>query len=219
MMDGARDVAWAVTRAGCLHAQIADDFEALVTDVEGAWARLFPRRLGYHTRTEILAEHAVRLHVWRGDFEGHVDLCCDRGRGDAVLIRALASARSRRLLAAEASGERAIRRARRIATVIGAGIGVGFCWLAAGVQMPVVGGLMLSVITASLLIGGGNLGARVGEGLACRRRSLAERAIDEDIGLQADLRRWNTLNRRLRGHRRALARGLSGAPFRRPALP
>ena len=230
-MDGAREVAWAVTRTGCVRAQIAQDFQTLVGEVEGAWVHLFPRRLGYQIWTEALRDHVVRLHVRRGDFEGRVELCCDWGcdcevgeageagdRREAVLIRAVACARSQRLTAAEAAGERAIRRSRRVATAIGAAIGIGFCWLAAGVQMPVVGGLMLSVITASLLVGGGSLGSRVGEGMAAQRRLTAERAIQDDLGVQADIRRWNSLNRQLRGHRRALVRGLSGAPFRRPAL-
>jgi hypothetical protein len=159
---------------------------------------------------------AVRLHVMRGDFEGHVVLCCDWGRGAAVLIRAGASARSLRVSAAEVAGERVIRRSRAVATSIGVALCVGFCWLAAGVQMPVVGGLMLTIITASLLIGGGTLGVRVGESMAARRRWDAEREVQGDAGVQADLRRWNSLNRQLRCHRRALTRGLRGAPFRRP---
>lgn len=95
---------------------------------------------------------------------------------------------------------------------------VGFCWLAAGVQMPVVGGLMLSIITACLLVGGGNLGSRIGEAVAGWRLLRAERAVRADIGVQADIRRWNSLNRQLRGHRRALARGIGSDPFRRAAL-
>jgi hypothetical protein len=228
-MDGARDVAWAVTRSNGMPEQIAGDFEALVTEVAAAWSNSFPRRLGYTTRTQLESAgpaplpgparaDAVRLHVMRGDFEGHVVLCCDRSRGEAVLIRAVASARSLRVVAAEAAGERVIRRARVIAMGIGVALCVGFCWLAAGVQMPVIGGLMLTVITASLLIGGGNLGVRVGESMAARRRWDAEREVQGDASVQADLRRWNSLNRQLRGHRRALARGLRGAPFRRPAL-
>jgi hypothetical protein len=216
-MDGARDVAWAVTRSSGMPDQITGDFQALVNEVMVAWSNSFPRRLGYTTRTEP-GQGAVRLHVVRGDFEGHVELCCDRSRGEAVLIRAIASARSLRVTAAEAAGERVIRRARAIATSIGAGMCIGFCWLAAGVQMPVIGGLMLTIITASLLIGGGNLGVRIGEAMAARRRWDAEREVQGDVGVQADLRRWNSLNRQLRGHRRALTRGLRGAPFRRPAL-
>jgi hypothetical protein len=225
-MDGAREVAWAVTRTGCVRAQITHEFQNLVGEVKGAWSHLFPRRLGYQTRTETRNDHVVRLHVRRGDFEGRVELCCDwngdwdQQRGalrDAVLIRAVARAQSQRLSAAEASGDRAIRRSRRIATLVGAAIGVGFCWLAVGAQMPVVGGLMLSIITASLLVGGGNIGGRIGEGMAARRRLSAERALQDDLGVQADIRRWNSLNRQLRSHRRALSRGLRGAPFRRPA--
>jgi hypothetical protein len=223
-MDGARDVAWAVTRSTGMREQIAGDFEALVSQVGSAWNSSFPRRLGYITRTELdavgpgRAPNAVRLHVERGDFEGCVVLCCDDARREAVLIRAVASARSLRVTAAELAGERVIRRARVIATSIGAVLCVVFCWLAAGVQMPVVGGLMLTILTASLLIGGGNLGVRVGESMAARRRWDAEREVQRDAGVQADLRRWNSLNRQLRGYRRALSRGLRGAPFRRPAL-
>ena len=146
-----------------------------------------------------------------------VDLCCEWRRGDAAQIRAVAQAESARLRSVQASGEKTVRRARVIATCVGASIGLAFCWLAAGVQMPVVGGLMLSIIMACLLIGGGNLGARVGEGLASRRRDNAERAVQADPSVQADIRRWNSLNRQLRGHRRALVRGMRGAPFRREA--
>jgi hypothetical protein len=214
-MDGAREVAWAVTRSGCGRGQVTGDFEALVSEVGETWSNLFPRRLGYTTRTALVSAHVVRLEVRRGDFEGLVELCCDWDRRDAGRIRAVTSARSQRMSDAELAGERVIRRARAVATAIGAAIGAGFCWLAAGVQMPVVGGLMLSVITACLLVGGGNLGARVGEGVASRRKLNAERAISKDMGVQADIRRWNSLNRQLRGHRRALVRGLSGGPFRR----
>lgn len=214
-MDGAREIAWAVSRSGCGRGQLAGDFEALVSEVAETWASLFPRRLGYATRTKLVSDQVVRLEVRRGDFVGHVELCCDWDRREAGRIRAVASARSHRMTEAELAGERVIRRARAIATGVGAVIGAGFCWLAAGVQMPVVGGLMLSVITACLLVGGGNLGARVGEAVAVRRRLSAERAVSEDMGVQADIRRWNGLNRQLRGHRRALARGLSGGPFRR----
>ncbi|WP_146155922.1 hypothetical protein [Enhygromyxa salina] len=198
--------------------QIADDFEMLVGAVAGAWSTSFPRRLGYTTRTEAVSDESVRLHVRRGDFEAHVELCCDEDRRGAALIRAVASARSRRLSAAEAAGQRVIRRTRAIATGVGAALGGGFCWLAAGVQMPIVGGLMLTVITTSLLVGGANLGGRMGEAMAERRRISAERAIREDMSVQADIRRWNSVNRQLRSHRRALARGLDGAPFRRPAV-
>ncbi|PRQ07120.1 hypothetical protein ENSA7_31350 [Enhygromyxa salina] len=207
-----------------MRAQIAHDFQSLVTELEGAWSHLFPRRLGYQIRTETCSDAMVRLHVRRGDFEGCVELCCDRDdpqrsdRRDAVLIRAVASARSQRMVVAEASGKRAIRRSRWIAAVISAAVGAGFCWLAAGVQMPVVGGLMLTAITVCLLVGGDNLGMRVGEGVAAHRRQIAERAVQDDLGVQADIRRWNSLNRQLRAHRRALARGSSGAPFRRAAL-
>jgi hypothetical protein len=223
-MDGAREVAWAVTRSSGMREQIAGDFDALVSEVAVAWSNSFPRRLGYTTRTELESSgpgreaRAVRLHVERGDFEGHVVLRCDRSREEAMSIHAVASARSLRVAAAEAAGLRAIRRAKVIAVSIGAAMCVGFLWLAAGVQEPVVGGLMLTIATATVLSVGGNLGARIGEGMAARRRWDAEREVQGDAGVQADLRRWNSLNRQLRGHRRALARGLRGAPFRRPAL-
>lgn len=217
-MDGAREVAWAVTRAGCGRGQVAGDFSALVSEVEAEWATLFPRRLGYTTRTQLISDHVVRLEVRRGDFEGHVQLCCDVDRREAGRIRAVASARSQRMAEAEAAGQRIIRRARGIATGIGALMCVGFCWLAAGVNMPVVGGLMISIITACLLVGGGNFGSRIGEAVAAWRMHRTERAVLADIGVQADIRRWNSLNRQLRGHRRALARGLGADPFRRTAL-
>lgn len=213
-MDGAREVAWAVSRSGYGRGQITGDFETLVSEVGRAWSSLFPRRLGYTTKTALVSDHVVRLEVRRGDFEGLVELCCDRDRHDVDRIRAVASARSQRMAEAERTGERVIRRARAVAASIGAAIGAGFCWLAAGVQMPIVGGLMLSVITACLLVGGGNLGARVGEAVASRRKLSAERAIREDMGVQADIRRWNSLNRHLRGHRRALSRGVTGGFYR-----
>jgi hypothetical protein len=214
-MDGAREVAWAVTRAGCGRGQVAGDFTALVSEVETAWANLFPRRLGYFTRMQLISDQVVRLEVRRGDFEGHVELCCDFDRREAGRIRALATARSQRMTEAEVEGRRTIRRARGIATGVGALMCAGFCWLAAGAQMPVVGGLMLSIITTCLLVGGGNLGSRIGEAVAAWRMHSAERAVSADMGVQADIRRWNSLNRQLRGHRRALARGLGADPFRR----
>jgi hypothetical protein len=217
-MDGAREVAWVVTRAGCGRGQVAGDFSALVSEVEAAWANLFPRRLGYCTRTQMISDDVVRLEVRRGDFEGRVELCCDWERRDAGRIRAVATARSHRMIAAEAAGQRVIRRARGIATFIGALMCGGFCWLAAGAPMPVVAGLMLSIITACLLVGGGNIGSRIGEGVAAWRMLRAEQAVSADIGVQADIKRWNSLNRQLRGHRRALARGLGADPFRRAAL-
>lgn len=217
-MDGAREVAWAVTRAGRGRGQLAGDFSALVSEVEAAWANLFPRRLGYCTRTQLISNDVVRLEVRRGDFEGHVELCCDLDRREAGRIRAVATARSQRMTAAELAGQRIIRRARGIALGVGALMCAGFCWLAAGVEMPVVGGLMLSIITACLLVGGGNFGSRIGEAVAAWRMLSVERAVSADIGVQADIRRWNSLNRQLRGHRRALARGLGADPFRRAAL-
>ena len=105
-MEGAREVAWAVTRAGCGRGQVTGDFTALVSEVEAAWTNLFPRRLGYQIRTELISDHEVRLEVRRGDFEGHVELCCDWDRHDAGRIRAVASARSQRMTAAEAAGRR-----------------------------------------------------------------------------------------------------------------
>lgn len=217
-MDRAREVAWAVTRAGFGRGQVAGDFSALVSEVEAAWANLFPRRLGYSTRMQLIAEQVVRLEVRRGDFEGHVELCCDVDRRAAGRIRAVASARSQRMTEAEAAGQRIIRRARGIATAVGAMICAGLCWLAAGVNMPVLGGLMVSIITACVLVGSGNLGARIGEVVAAWRVLRAERTVLADFGVQADIRRWNSLNRQLRSHRRALARGLAADPFRRAAL-
>src|SRR5690606_36571312 len=119
---------------------------------------------------------------------------------------------------AEAAGRRVVLRARAVATSVGGLCGVGFCWLAAGVQMPVIGGLMLAIIMACLLVAGGTLGTRVGEGVAALCKQNAEWAISADADVQADLRRWNSLNRQLRSHRRALALGLGGDPFRQPAL-
>lgn len=214
-VDGAREVAWAVPRSRTLTSQIRADYDSLVDEVEGTWGSLFPRRLGYRTRIEALTDASVRLTVSRWDFCGQVELCCDWDRGDEVLIRAVASSRSRLQLAAAAAGERAIRRARRAATVVGGLIGAGFCWFAAGVQMPLIGGLMLTVILVSLMVGGGTLGARVGEALASRWRRSAEQARLADPASEVDRARWIRFERQLRAHRRTLARGLNGAPFRR----
>jgi hypothetical protein len=75
-MDGARDVAWAVTRSSGMREQITGDFESLVSEVAAAWSNSFPRRLGYTTRTDLgRGADAVCLHVVRGDFEGRVVLC------------------------------------------------------------------------------------------------------------------------------------------------
>jgi len=216
-MDGARDVAWAVKRVGCARGKVRAEFEGMVAEVEAAWSRAFSRRLGYFTSTETVPGQVVRLVVRRGDFEGSVELRCDWDPRDAGQIRAIAVARSQRLSASEAAGQRAIRRARGVAIGLAAALGVGFCWLAAGVQMPVIGGLMLTIIITCLLVGGGNLGTHVGEAVAGWRERRVQRAVCADAGVQADIRRWNSVNRELRGHRRALARGDRGGPFRRMA--
>lgn len=219
-MEGVRELAWAVDRGGSLPTQISEEFGDLVDEVESVWSALFPLRLGYRTRTEAVDEHAIRLTVSRGDFQGQVELACDFKRERDVLIRAMAAAHSRRELEALAAGERTIRRARRLATSCGGLIGVGLAsmaWASSAAQMPVIGGLMLTVIFSSLLIGGLSIGGRIGEGLALRRRALVERDVGRDLDVQADIKRWNSLNRQLRGHRRTLARGHRGAPFRREA--
>src|SRR5690606_16685091 len=112
-MDGAREVAWAVTRAGCRPAQLTGDFEALVREVEATWTGLFPRRLGYLTRTTMIVDaQLVRLEVRRGDFEGQVELVCELqsewDRRATGRIRAVASARSQRVTAAERAGQRVV---------------------------------------------------------------------------------------------------------------
>jgi hypothetical protein len=129
----------------------------------------------------------------------------------------VASADSRQVLAARAAGRRAIDRASVLATGMGALASLGFCCLAFRVELaPLVVGLMLlTMIVGILLVGGHALGVRVGEDLASRYQNRAELRLQQDVGLQADLKRWNSLGRQLRWHRRVLARGLAGTPFRR----
>ncbi|MFV8755350.1 hypothetical protein ACNOYE_32775 [Nannocystaceae bacterium ST9] len=158
--------------------------------------------------------------VSRGDFVARVELCCcapERSvESNAAMIRLVASADSREILAARAAGRRAIGWASGFATLAGAMLSLGFCWLTIGVESaPLIVGLMLTVIVSILMVGGHQLGVRVGEDLAERLEVRAERRLEHDEGLRADLKRWNALGRQLRWHRRALARGLAGTPFRR----
>lgn len=231
-MAGTREFAWAVTRVGRSRGEIRDEFAKLVGEVEREWQAVFSRRLGYEIKEQRQGDGSeVRLTVSRGDFVGHVDLCCeperatDSGSGErgvestssALVIRMVASADSREVLAARAAGRRAIDRASFLATGMGALLSLGFCWLTLRVELAplVVGLMMLTTIIGFLLVGGYTLGVRVGEDLALRYQHRAERRLLHDVGLQADLKRWKSLGRQLRWHRRALARGLAGTPFRR----
>jgi hypothetical protein len=203
----------------------------LVREVEREWQAVFSRRLGYEIVEQRQDDGSeVRLTVSRGDFVGQVDLCCtgsssagarrtnqeDPPNESALVIRMVASADSREVSAARAAGRRAIQRASIFATCVGGLLSLGFCWMTIGVESaPLIVGLMLTVIIGSLVLGGHTLGVRVGEDLADRYQLRAERRLEQDAGLQADLKRWNSLGRQLRWHRRALARGLDGTPFRR----
>jgi hypothetical protein len=230
-MHGAREFAWAVPRVGRSRGEIRDEFAKLVGEVEREWQAVFSRRLGYEIREQRQDDGSeVRLTVSRGDFVGHVELCCEPERAlesagpgrasepaGALVIRMVASADSREVLAARAAGRRAIDRASLLTTSAGALLSLGFCWLTLRVELaPLVVGLMLlATIIGFLLVGGHALGVRVGEDLASRYQLRAERRLQHDLGLQADVKRWNSLGRQLRWHRRALARGVAGTPFRR----
>lgn len=218
-MDGARELAWAVTRVGRSQGETRGEFAELVRVVEHEWGAIFPRRLGYTTEQEI-HDAEVRLTASRGDFVARVALCCAPERqattSSSAVIRLLASADSREVQAARAAGKRAVDWASWLATSVGVLISLGFCWLTIGAQSaPLIVGLMLTVIVTVLPFGGHLLGVRVGEKLARRYAFAAERRREHDPSLRSDLERWNSLGRQLRRHRRALARGLAGTPFRR----
>jgi hypothetical protein len=228
-MDGAREFAWAVTREGRSAGECRAEFAKLIREVEREWQAVFSRRLGYEIAEQRQGDGSeVRLTVTRGDFVGRVELCCEppprstlvraNEPGGALMIRLVASADSREVSAARAAGRRVIGRASVLATVLGTLLSLGFCWLTIGVESaPLIIGLMLTVIVGVLVIGGHTLGVRVGEDLADRYQIRAEQRLQADAGMQADLKRWNSLGRQLRWHRRALARGLDGTPFRRRA--
>jgi hypothetical protein len=231
-MAGAREFAWAVTREGRSPGECRAEFARLVREVEREWQAVFSRRLGYEIAEQREGDGSeVRLTVSRGDFVGQVELCCEPPSGPrrampvgessepagALVIRMVASADSREVSAARAAGRRAIRRASILATGVGALLSAGFCWLSLRVELAplVIGLMMLTTIVGFLLIGGYTLGVRVGEDLADRYKIRAEQRLQSDAGVRADLKRWNSLGRQLRWHRRALARGLDGTPFRR----
>lgn len=222
-MEGAREVAWAVSRTGDRPDDNDRDYGTLVRDVSGAWTQLFPRRLGYRTELAAADEHRTRLVVRRGDFSGQVELCLESGRVRGPSIRAFARACSEREQVARALGRRVVRRAQVAATVAGAVVAVwvmalSYLWVSGGVQMPVVGGMILTTLTAALLVGGSSVGARIGEGVARRLCASVEDELRRDAGVQADIERWNRLSRQLRSHRRDLARRTRGGPFRREAV-
>lgn len=221
-MEGARELAWAVTRVGRVQ-EGHDEFERLVHDVAAEWRATFPRKLGYQVdevrgSTSVSGPREVRLEVSRGDFVGHVELCCapERASSSALVIRVVASADSRELEAARAAGRRALGWSTRLSTGAGVLLSLGFCWLTIGVESaPLIVGLMLTVILGILIVGGHTLGVRIGEDLADRFQLRAERRASGDPAMQADFKRWQSLGRQLRWHRRVLARGLAGTPFRR----
>lgn len=221
-MEGARELAWAVTRVGRVR-EGHEEFERLVHDVAEEWRATFPPKLGYEVdeerdATAVQGAREVRLKVSRGDFVGRVELCCvpERMSSSALVIRVVASADSREVEAARVAGRRALGWSTRLATAAGVLLSVGFCWLTIGVESaPLIVGLMLTVILGILIVGGYTLGVRIGEDLADRFALAAERRADDDPAMQADFKRWQSLGRQLRWHRRALARGLAGTPFRR----
>jgi hypothetical protein len=223
-MEGARELAWAVTRVGRAR-EGHDEFDRLVHEVAEAWRAIFPAKLGYQLDEERDATadagpgaREVRLKVSRGDFVGSVELCCapERATSSALVIRVVARADSREVEAARAAGQRALGWSTRLSTAAGVALSLGFCWLTIGVESaPLIVGLMLTVILGILIVGGYALGVRIGEDLADRFALVAERRAGDDPAMQADFKRWHSLARQLRVQRRALARGLAGTPFRR----
>ncbi|NVB40396.1 hypothetical protein G6O69_21330 [Pseudenhygromyxa sp. WMMC2535] len=239
-MEGAREIAWAVSLAGHRPTEVREDFAALVGGVLSSWRSIFPEELGYETQIQRQpsdesdeeggggvgrgerGQARVRVVVRRGDFQGELELCSERDRRALPRIRALAEARSQRELAAREDTARRVRWVRRAAlswgvTLAVAIMGLSFYWVVDDADMPLIGGLLLIVITASLVVGAAALGARIGESLVARGTLEIQRTFDEDPQTQADLRRWRSLERALRAQRRALSRGRSGGPFRRPA--
>jgi hypothetical protein len=161
------------------------------------------------------------MHVRRGDFEANLAIERNlepRGRncGSATpSVRMFGRAQSIEVRRAHDVGERLVQRGRWVGGAVGLGLFLSLAWFMIGVNNPVymLGGMLLVVALLLALMGGGTLGAWVGERLAAHRVERARRTLDGNVAMRDDIRRWKAVSRQLSAQRTALA-GHRGQPFR-----
>jgi hypothetical protein len=213
---------WAVACAGRKPSQVEDEVQALVAWSAGTWKRHFPVERGYRVTVEPTAgiTQGVRMSVRRGDFEASLSiehgLPARPGAASAIpSVRMFGNAQSVVARHAHELGERLVQRSRIAGGAVGLGLFLALAWLMIGVNNPIymLGGMLLVVALLLALMAGGTLGTWVGERLAGYHRDRARRALDRNVAIADDIRRWKAVSRQLSAQRNALA-GHRRLPFR-----
>jgi hypothetical protein len=215
---------WAVACPGRRPTQVEDEVQALVRWSAGAWKRHFPAERGYRVTVESPAGFAqgVRMIACRGDFEASLSIehGVPRAPGavSAASVRVFGRAQSVVVRRAHELGERLVQRGRIVGGAAGLGMFLCLAWLMIGVNNPIymLGGMLLVVALLLALMAGGTLGTWVGERLAKAHHDRARRALDRDVAMHDDIRRWKAVSRQLAAQRNALA-GHRRQPFRTEA--
>jgi hypothetical protein len=211
---------WAIACAGRRPGQAEDEVQALVAWSAGAWKRHFPSERGYRITVEpaTSTDPSVRMSVSRGDFEA--SLAIEHGSVPRTpSVRMFGRAQSVVVRRAYELGERLVQRGRIVGTVAGLGLFFALAWLMIGENNPafMLGGMLLVLALLLALIGGGSLGAWVGERLAALHRDRARQKLHRDVAMHDDIRRWKAVSRQLAAQRLALA-GHRRQPFRSEPL-
>lgn len=213
---------WAVACAERRPGQVADEVQALVHWSARAWTRHFPPERGYRVTVESPAGGAqgVRMSVSRGDFEASLSIehGLPRLRGAVSAtpsVRMFGKAESIVARRAHDLGERLVQHGRIVGGAAGLGTFLALAWLMIGVNNPIymLGGMLLVVALLLALMAGGTLGTWVGERLAQAQRDRARRALERNVAMHDDIRRWKAVSRQLSAQRSTLA-GHRRQPFR-----
>ncbi len=214
---------WVVHPRGRQPGQLRDDIRSLVQWSADRWSSYFPQARGYSvtvdvdeaSETEPLAARPLRLAADRGDFHAEVTVEIP-GPGQ---VRMYGRATSSHMLVAERTAGRYVTIGRVLGGIAGFGLFSTLAWFSVGVVDPifVLGGLLMVVALVVSLTAGAALGSWFGERFADRARRRAARRVDDDPGIEADLRRWKSLVRQLVAQRTALRGGDRQQPFRREA--
>lgn len=226
MLDERGDIppfGWAIACVGRRPTQVGDDVQALVAWSASAWKRHFPLESGYRVTVESPAGTAqgVRMSVQRGEFEALVAIehglepRVRGGESATPAVRMFGRAQAHGVRHAQALGPRLIARGRLFGGTVGLGLFLALAWLMIGVNNPIymLGGMLLMVALMMALMAGSSLGAWVGERLAAGHLDRAIRALERNVAMHDDLRRWKAVSRQLAAQRAALV-GHRRQPFR-----
>jgi hypothetical protein len=222
-LDGAAGpFGWVVAPRGGAPSRFHDDVEALVAWSTDAWNAYFPPERGYTTSVETepvpTADPApIRWRAHRGDFRAEVTVERPEPASAAAAVRMFGRVTSQQMLAAEGAARRCILAGQVVGGLLGATAFVGLAWLSVGVADPifVLGGLLMVVALVVTLTAGVGLGGWFGERVADGVLRRAAAAVQGDPGMEADLRRWASLSRKLQAQRAVLRGTGRQQPFRR----